>query len=85
MFQIMVFVAMAVGAYLALSAVLRMYDVEAADLSKGIGKVTAVVFKNLQQKAASLKNKVSNLRSLSTPQGLAQTANLTPANIRAQA
>ncbi len=83
-FQIMVFVAMAVGAYLALSAVLRMYDVEAADLSKGIGKVTAVVFKNIQQKAASLKNKVSNLKSLSTPHGLAQAANIMPANIRAQ-
>ena len=55
MFQSLVFVAMAVGAYLALSAVLRMYDVEVADLSKGIGKVSAVFFKTIQQKA-SLKN-----------------------------
>lgn len=62
-FNLMVGVAMAVGAFLALSAVLRMYDVEAADFSKGIGKVTAVFFKNLQQKAASVKTAISNLRN----------------------
>ena len=72
-FQVMVFIAMAVGAYLALAAVLRMYDVEAADLSKGIGKVSAVFLKNIQQKASSLKNKISNIRNVASPTGLAQT------------
>jgi hypothetical protein len=50
LFGFLVSIAMAVGAYLALIAVLRFYDVEAADFSRGIGKVTAVFFKNLQQK-----------------------------------
>lgn len=57
-FNAMVFIAMAVGAYLALAAVLRMYDVEAAGFSQGVGKVTAVFFKNLQQKTAALRNAV---------------------------
>lgn len=56
LFGVFVFLAMAVGAYLALSAVLRMYDVEAADFSRAIGKVTAVFFKNIQQKTNILSN-----------------------------
>lgn len=63
MFNLMVGVAMAVGAFLAFAAVLRMYDVEAADFSKGLGKVAAVFFKNLQQKAASVKTAISNLKN----------------------
>ena len=58
-FNSMVFIAMAVGAYLALNAVLRMYDVRYSELSTGIGKVAAVFAKDLQQKAAVLKTKIS--------------------------
>lgn len=61
-FNVMVFIAMSVGAYLALSAVLRLYDVEAADFSRAIGKVTAVFFKNIQQKTATVNNTLSALR-----------------------
>ena len=62
-FNVMVFIAMAVGAFLALAAVLRLYDVEAADFSKALGKVAGVYFKNLQQKVASVKNAISNLKN----------------------
>jgi hypothetical protein len=68
LFNGMIAIAMAVGAYLALAAVLRMYDVEAAGLSKGIGKVTAVLFKNLQQKAAAVQQKISIVRDTSALQ-----------------
>lgn len=58
-FNSLVFVAMAIGAYLAFNAVLRLYDVKYSELSIGIGKVTAVFAKNLQQKAAALQQKIS--------------------------
>ena len=58
-FNALVFVAMAIGAYLAFNAVLRLYDVKYSELSIGIGKVTAVFAKNLQQKANALQQKLS--------------------------
>lgn len=63
LFNAMVFVAMAVGAYLALAAVLRMYDVEVADFSKGIGKVIAVYFRSLKEKVTSLRNTIATARN----------------------
>jgi len=54
-FKILIFVAMGVGAYLALAAVLRLYDVELSNVSTGLGKITAVVFKSLKQKAGDMK------------------------------
>jgi hypothetical protein len=79
-FQSLVFVAMAVGAYLAFNAVLRMYDVKYSELASGIGKVTAVFAKNLSQKADAIREKVSsNINplsmapaSLATPVALAR-------------
>jgi len=55
MFKVLVFVAMAVGAYIALAAVLRLYDVELSNVSTGLGKITATVFKSLKQKAGDMK------------------------------
>jgi len=54
-FNVLVFIAMGVGAYLALAAVLRLYDVELSNVSTGLGKITAVVFKSLKQKAGEMK------------------------------
>jgi hypothetical protein len=54
-FKVLIFIAMGVGAYLALAAVLRLYDVELSNVSTGLGKLTAVVFKSLKQKAGDLK------------------------------
>ena len=54
-FNVLVFIAMGVGAYLALAAVLRLYDVELSNVSTGLGKITAVVFKTLKQKAGDMK------------------------------
>jgi hypothetical protein len=54
-FNVLVFIAMGVGAYLALAAVLRLYDVELSNVSTGLGKITAVVFKSLKQKAGDMK------------------------------
>jgi hypothetical protein len=59
MFNALVFVAMAVGAYLALAAVLRLYDVEFADFSKGFGKVIAVYFRSLKEKTTALRNSIA--------------------------
>ena len=59
-FNIFVFIAMGVGAYLALAAVLRLYDVELSNVSTGLGKITAVVFKSLKQKAGEMKG-LSNM------------------------
>lgn len=73
-FNVLVFVAMAIGASLALSAVLRMYDKKAAGLAEGIGQVTAVFFKNLQQKASALQMGSVGLKSLASGPGLATFA-----------
>ncbi len=58
-FNSTVFVAMCVGAYLAFTAITRLYDVEYSEVAKNIGKLAAVFAKNLQQKAAALQNKLS--------------------------
>ena len=54
-FSIGIAVAMILGTYLAFAAVLRLYDVEAANLSEQIGKLTAAFFKSLQQKTADIQ------------------------------
>jgi hypothetical protein len=53
------FLAMCIGAYFAFYAVLRLYDVEYAEVAKKIGKIVAVFSRNLQQSAVALQNKVS--------------------------
>ena len=60
-FSIMVFLAMAIGTYVAFSAVLKMYDVEYSEVSKNIGKLIAVFARSLQQKATALKSGIGNL------------------------
>lgn len=47
---ILIFLAMAVGVFLALVSVLKMFDIEYAQFAEGIGKVTAVFAKRLSQK-----------------------------------
>jgi hypothetical protein len=54
-FNVLVFIAMGVGTYLAFSAILRLYDIELKNVSAGLGKITAVVFKSLKQKAGEMK------------------------------
>lgn len=75
-FNVLVFIAMAVGTYVAFSAVLRLYDVEYSEVAKNIGKLSAVFARNLQQKAAALK---SNLSSISLPGGIGLGALRNPA------
>ena len=60
-FNVLVFVAMAVGAYLAFAAILRLYDIELKNVSAGLGKITAVVFKSLKQKVGEMKGMTSGL------------------------
>lgn len=55
LFGILVFVAMAVGAYLAFAAIARLYDTELKNVSEGLGKITAVVLKSLKQKATEMR------------------------------
>ena len=63
-FNVLVFVAMAVGTYLAFSAILRLYDIELKNVSAGLGKITAVVFKSLKQKVGEMKGMTSGLGGL---------------------
>jgi hypothetical protein len=63
-FNVLVFIAMGVGAYLALAAVLRLYDIELKNVSAGLGKITAVVFKSLRQKAGEMKGMGSGFGGL---------------------
>lgn len=58
-FSIGIAVAMILGTYLAFAAVLRLYDVEAANLSEQIGKLTAAFFKSLQQKTADIQTAIN--------------------------
>ena len=63
-FNVLVFIAMGVGTYLAFSAILRLYDIELKNVSAGLGKITAVVFKSLKQKAGEMKGMTSGLGGL---------------------
>lgn len=60
-FSVLVFIAMAVGTYIAFAAVLRFYDVEYSELAKNVGKLTAVFARNLSQKAAAVKSGIGSL------------------------
>ena len=63
LFNVLVFIAMGVGAYLALAAVLRLYDVELSNTSTGLGKIMAAVFKSLKQKTTEMKGIVNFARN----------------------
>lgn len=53
-------IAMAIGAYLALAAVLRLYDVETANFSEQIGKLMGVFAKSLKEKVGKVQSAVRN-------------------------
>jgi hypothetical protein len=71
-FNVLVLVAAAIGAYLALAAVARMYDVEYTDFTKGIGKVVAVYAKKMGAKIGKLRDIATMARG--GPAGLAGLA-----------
>lgn len=71
-FNVLVLVAAAIGAYLALAAVARMYDVEYTDFTKGIGKVVAVYAKKMGAKIGKLRDIATMARG--GPAGLAALA-----------
>lgn len=66
-FNLLVFFAMCVGAYVAFSAALRYYDVRYSEVSETLGKLTGVFAKNLQQKAAALRSKLASIPTSLTP------------------
>ena len=63
-FNVMLFVAGIVGAYIAIAAVTRFYDVEYAEFTKSIGKVIAIGLKKLFGASAAALTAVKNLRQL---------------------
>lgn len=86
-FQSLVFVAMAVGAYLAFNAVLRLYDQKYSDLASGIGKIAAVFAKNLSQKASAANQNISDkARAMQSDvdKDLSALQGKTPVNMRAR-
>lgn len=78
-FSVLVFIAMAVGTYVAFAAVLRFYDVEYSELAKNIGKLTAVFVRNLNQKAAAVK---AGLSTLANPAAALQGAQANVADVQ---
>jgi hypothetical protein len=56
-------IAAALGAYIALVAVAKFYDVELRGVAETIGKITGVFARNLKEKAAAVRNVVSNPRA----------------------
>jgi hypothetical protein len=70
-FNVALTIAAAVGAYIALVAVAKFYDVELRGLSETIGKIIGVYAKDLKQKVAFVKNAVGNLRSAAANPGAA--------------
>ena len=64
MFNVTLVIAAAVGAYLAIVAVVKMYDVQVRGVAEGVGKIAAVFAKDLQQKATNMKNAVSNVTNI---------------------
>ena len=62
-FNVLVFIAMGVGAYIALAAVLREYETGLSNVSTGLGKITAMVFKSLRQKAGEMKGMTSMMQN----------------------
>lgn len=62
-FNAFILIAAGIGAYLAFVAVLRMSDVEYKDFAEGLGKVTAIFAKSLQEKYAKVKSGISSLQN----------------------
>ena len=63
-FGILLGLAALIGAYLALTAVSKSWDVEYAEFSKNAGKVAGVWAKNIQGKVSGLTSKASGLSSM---------------------
>lgn len=63
MFGLATAIAMAIGAYLALAAVLRLYDVETATFSQQIGKLIAVIAKSFREKVGNLQSAVNTFKN----------------------
>jgi hypothetical protein len=80
-FNALIFVAMAIGAYLAFAAILRLYDIELKNVSAGLGKITAVVFKSLKQKAGEMKGMTSGLGGLGSLLALSRGKPISPDQI----
>jgi hypothetical protein len=80
-FNALIFVAMAIGAYLAFAAILRLYDIELKNVSAGLGKITAVVFKSLKQKAGEMKGMTSGLGGLGSLLTLSRGKPISPDQI----
>lgn len=63
MFNVFLFVAGFVGAYIAIAAVARFYDVEYAEFTKSIGKVVAIGLKKLFGASAAAGTALKNLNA----------------------
>lgn len=64
LFNVMLFIAGFVGAYIAIAAVTRFYDVEYSEFTKSIGKVVAIGVKKFFGASAAAGTALKNLRAL---------------------
>ena len=70
-FNILLTIAGVVGAYLALTAVEKLYDVQLRGLAETMGKLAGVLAKDVGQKVTKIKTAVSDIRSAVTNPGAA--------------
>jgi hypothetical protein len=59
-------IAAAVGAYIALVAVAKYYDVQVRDIAEVIGKITGVFARNLKEKIDKARNAFGNIRNMAS-------------------
>jgi hypothetical protein len=72
LFNVALFIAGFIGAYIALAAVARFYDVEYSEFTKSIGKVVAIGLKKMFGASAAAGSALKNLRA--NPTGVATQA-----------
>jgi len=73
LFNVALFVAGFIGAYIALAAVARFYDVEYSEFTKSIGKVVAIGLKKMFGASAAAGSALKNLRDLRANPGAVAT------------
>ena len=73
LFNVALFVAGFIGAYIALAAVARFYDVEYSEFTKSIGKVVAIGLKKMFGASAAAGAALKNLRELRANPGAVAT------------
>lgn len=77
-FNALILIAAGVGAYLAFSAIMRLSDVEFKNFAEGLGKLTAMFAKTLQEKYDKVKSTFQNPRAALESMAAAKLQSVAP-------